>query len=63
MITHRPPVHGTTVAPETVHTRWFREVYDTARPVGESLPLVRDDAVRTIGTPTVVPGTGSNKIS
>src|SRR3954454_21836479 len=35
MITHWPPVRGTTVAPETVHTRRLCEVYDTARPVGE----------------------------
>ena len=65
MITHRPPVRGTTVAPETVHTRRFCEVYDTIRRVGESGPSyagVPDDAVKTTGTPTVTPVTGPNEI-
>jgi hypothetical protein len=66
MITHRPPALGTTVAPETVHTRRFCEVNDTVRPVGEfdrlSCSVGDDDAVKTTGTPTVVPGTGSNEI-
>ena len=65
MITHRPAAQGTTVAPETVHTRWFFELYDTARPVGEFGPsntCVHDDAVKTTGTPTVAPGTAPNMI-
>ena len=47
------------MAPETVHTRWVCELYDTARPVGEigSSNSVHDDAVKTTGTPTVAPGT------
>jgi hypothetical protein len=65
VITHWPAVQGTTVAPETVHTRGYRELYDTGRPVGESGPSntrVHDDAVKTTGTPTVAPGTGPNEI-
>ena len=53
------------MAPETVHTCWFRELYDTARPVGEldvSYTGLDDDAVKTTGTPTVAVGTGPNEI-
>src|SRR5260370_530019 len=65
VITHWPAVQGTTVAPETAHTRWFFELYDTARPVGEVGPsntCVHDDAVKTTGTPTVAPATPPNMI-
>ena len=53
------------MAPETVHTCWFRELNDTVRLVGEldaSNTSVDDAAVKTTGTPTVAPGTLSNEI-
>jgi hypothetical protein len=65
VITHRPAVQGTTVEPEAVHTRRFCERYDTGRPVGQFGPSkisVIDVAVKTTGTPTVVPGTMPKEI-
>jgi hypothetical protein len=59
------PAEAPATAPETVHTRRFCELYDTARPVGQSARVNcrdHDDAVRTTGTPTVVPGTGPDEI-